>query len=71
MVLGDSVIVSKKHLLDPLVCVIMTMSDIRKIKNKMSLENIPYSMYSFRESKEHSKADPELPCDVYGLTDII
>lgn len=71
MILGDSVIVSRKHLTDPLVCVIMTVSDMRKIKKKMSMKNISYTRYSFIEYREHSKVDPDLPCDVYGVTDIV
>lgn len=71
MILGDSVIVSRKHLRDPLVCVIMTISDMRKIKKKMSMKNITYSRYSFVEYREHSKCNPDLPCDIYSLTDIV
>lgn len=72
MVIGDSVIVSKRHFSDPLVCVVMTVSHIRKIKGLLSSENgIPYSLYTFKEFKEHSKINYNLPCDVYSLTNYV
>lgn len=69
MIICDSVVASKRHLSDPLVCVIMTVSHVRHIKK--TLENVPYSMYTFVKSKEHSKVLYDLPCDVYRLVDIV
>jgi hypothetical protein len=73
MIICDHVLVSRRHLSDPLVCVIMTVNHIHKTQKRLGLTNgnIPYSLYTFVESKEHSKANHSLPCDVYNLTSIL
>lgn len=69
--IGDSVILSRRHFEDPYTLVVMTCSHMRNLKKKLSLEGIPYSLYTFIDTNEHSKINPSLPCEIFTSSEFV
>lgn len=69
VIAGDNVIVERKHLIDPEVCVIMTSPKHRLFKTK--LDNISYVLYSHSRIKKKSKKDPQYSADVFTLVEFV